>query len=71
MTTLKVQRERRIAGCSCVLSISLFGVVTMARSHIWVSLVCVSVEVVAVVVMMLEVAARKRETSGVKLRLDE
>jgi hypothetical protein len=29
------------------------------------------VEVVVVVVMMLEVAARKRETSGVKLRLDE
>jgi len=26
---------------------------------------------VVVVVMMLEVAARKRETSGVKLRLDE
>jgi CHASE2 domain-containing sensor protein len=71
MTTLKLQRERRIAVCLCVLSISLMGVVTMARSHLWVSLACVGVEVVVVVMMMLEVAARKRETSGVKLWLDE
>jgi hypothetical protein len=71
MATLKAQRERRIAVCLCLLSISLMGVVTMARSHLWVSLGFVGVEVLVLVVMMVEAAAMKRETSGVKLHLDE
>jgi intracellular septation protein A len=43
-----------------VLSISLMGVVTMARHHVWVSFACIGIEALVVVFMMREVAAMKK-----------
>jgi hypothetical protein len=61
MEELRARRRKRIAVCMAVLSISLMGVVTMARHHVWVSLACVGVEAVVVVIMLREVVAMQRQ----------
>jgi len=60
MAELSMRRRKRIAACMGVLSISLMGVVTMARHHVWVSFACIGIEALVVVFMMREVAAMKK-----------
>jgi hypothetical protein len=57
---VSIERRKRIALCTCLLSVSLM-VVAIARGHLWVKFVCIGVEVVVLVVILREVVAMKKE----------
>jgi hypothetical protein len=60
MEELTAGRKKRVAACTCLLSVSLMVVVTTARQHLWVTFASIGVEVVVLAFLLREVARMKR-----------